>query len=124
MTDRKPELRRDPISGRWVIISSARGKRPVAAAPRQEEESPQQRERWKRAVEQTAFIRPGRLWRPEIDSRIVVHEKLWRRISLSRYWLEAKLKRLIKEEKPDALMAWMPRGGTSKFARSFLRPCP
>ena len=63
-----------------------------------------------RAVEQTAFIRPGRLWRPEIDSRIVVHEKLWRRISLSRFWLEAKLKRLIKQEKPDALMAWMPRG--------------
>lgn len=63
-----------------------------------------------RGVEQTAFIRPDRLWRPEIDSRIVVHEKVWRRISLSRYWLEAKLKRLIKQEKPDALMAWMPRG--------------
>jgi glycosyltransferase involved in cell wall biosynthesis len=63
-----------------------------------------------RGVEQTAFIRPGRLWRAEIDSRIVVHEKVWRRISLSRFWLEAKLKRLIKQEKPDALMAWMPRG--------------
>jgi glycosyltransferase involved in cell wall biosynthesis len=63
-----------------------------------------------RGVGQTAFIRPGRLWRPEIDSRIVVHEKLWRRISLSRFWLEARLKRLIKQEQPDALMAWMPRG--------------
>ena len=63
-----------------------------------------------RGVEQFAFIRPDRLWRPEIDSRIVVHEKVWRRISLSRFWLEAKLKRLIKQEKPDALMAWMPRG--------------
>jgi len=45
MSDRKPELRRDPISGRWVIISSARGKRPTAAMPRQEEESPEARER-------------------------------------------------------------------------------
>lgn len=63
-----------------------------------------------RGVEQTAFIRPDRTWREDLDSRIVVHEKVWRRISLSRYWLEAKLKRLIEQEKPDALMAWMPRG--------------
>jgi glycosyltransferase involved in cell wall biosynthesis len=63
-----------------------------------------------RGVEQTAFVRPDRLWRPEIDPRIVVHEKVWRRISLSRFFLEAKLKRLIQHQKPDALMAWMPRG--------------
>jgi glycosyltransferase involved in cell wall biosynthesis len=63
-----------------------------------------------RGVEQTIFIRPNRTWRPEIDSRIVVHEKVWRRISLTRFWLEAKLKRLIKQEQPDVLMAWMPRG--------------
>jgi glycosyltransferase involved in cell wall biosynthesis len=63
-----------------------------------------------RGVEQTLFIRPDRLWRPEIDSRVEVHERVWRRISLSRYFLEAKLRRLIAEQKPDALMAWMPRG--------------
>src|SRR2546430_15060225 len=45
MSDRRPELRRDPISGRWVIISSARGKRPAVAMPRQEEELPEVRER-------------------------------------------------------------------------------
>lgn len=44
MSERKPELRRDPISGRWVIISSARGKRPSATVtPRVEEETPEQR---------------------------------------------------------------------------------
>src|SRR5947208_171269 len=45
MSDRRPELRRDPISGRWVIISSARGKRPVAAVPRLEDEIPEERAR-------------------------------------------------------------------------------
>src|SRR3990172_11019832 len=28
-----PELRKDPIIGRWVIISTARGKRPVDFTP-------------------------------------------------------------------------------------------
>jgi glycosyltransferase involved in cell wall biosynthesis len=63
-----------------------------------------------RGVEQVAFIRPDRLWRGEIDPRIEVHERTWRRISLTRFFIEAKLKRLIKERRPDALMAWMPRG--------------
>ncbi|HUS36862.1 MAG TPA: glycosyltransferase, partial [Verrucomicrobiae bacterium] len=63
-----------------------------------------------RGVEQVAFIRPDRLWRGEIDSRIEVHERTWRRISLTRFFIEAKLKRMIKERRPDALMAWMPRG--------------
>ncbi len=63
-----------------------------------------------RGVEQTAFIRPDRKWRPEIDSRIELHEGVWRRLSLSRFFLEAKLKRLLKEHRPDGLMGWMPRG--------------
>jgi UDPglucose--hexose-1-phosphate uridylyltransferase len=44
MSDRRPELRRDPISGRWVIISSARGKRPSTIKPRLDEETPEARE--------------------------------------------------------------------------------
>jgi glycosyltransferase involved in cell wall biosynthesis len=63
-----------------------------------------------RGVEQVAFIRPDRSWRGEIDSRIEVHERTWRRISLTRFFIEAKLKSLIKDRRPDALMAWMPRG--------------
>jgi UDPglucose--hexose-1-phosphate uridylyltransferase len=45
MTDFNPELRKDPISGRWVIISSARAKRPEAPEPRREEESAEARAR-------------------------------------------------------------------------------
>jgi UDPglucose--hexose-1-phosphate uridylyltransferase len=45
MSDRKPELRRDPITGRWVIIASARGKRPIPTTPREELETPEARER-------------------------------------------------------------------------------
>jgi UDPglucose--hexose-1-phosphate uridylyltransferase len=43
MADYKPELRKDPFSGRWVIISTARGQRPHPPEPRQEEESPERR---------------------------------------------------------------------------------
>jgi UDPglucose--hexose-1-phosphate uridylyltransferase len=45
MVDFNPELRKDPISGRWVIISSARAKRPEAPEPRKDEESPEARAR-------------------------------------------------------------------------------
>ena len=45
MADYSPELRKDPISGRWVIISSARAQRPEAPEPRREEESPEARAR-------------------------------------------------------------------------------
>jgi UDPglucose--hexose-1-phosphate uridylyltransferase len=43
MAEFRPELRKDPISGRWVIISSARANRPEAPEPRREDESPQAR---------------------------------------------------------------------------------
>ena len=45
MADPSPELRTDPISGRWVIISSARAKRPEVPEPRREDESPEVRAR-------------------------------------------------------------------------------
>jgi UDPglucose--hexose-1-phosphate uridylyltransferase len=45
MEEYSPELRKDPISGRWVIISSARASRPEAPEPRREEESPEARSR-------------------------------------------------------------------------------
>ena len=45
MKEYSPELRKDPISGRWVIISSARAQRPEAPEPRREEESPEARQR-------------------------------------------------------------------------------
>jgi glycosyltransferase involved in cell wall biosynthesis len=63
-----------------------------------------------RTVEQTAFIRTGRVWRSEINRGVEVHEGTFRRISLTRFFLEAKRNRLLRERRPDALMAWMPRG--------------
>jgi UDPglucose--hexose-1-phosphate uridylyltransferase len=45
MSNYNPELRKDPISGRWVIISSARAQRPEAPEPRREEESAEARAR-------------------------------------------------------------------------------
>ena len=45
MAEFSPELRKDPISGRWVIISSARAQRPEAPEPRREEETPEARAR-------------------------------------------------------------------------------
>jgi UDPglucose--hexose-1-phosphate uridylyltransferase len=45
MADYSPELRKDPISGRWVIISSARAARPEVPEPRREEETPEARAR-------------------------------------------------------------------------------
>jgi UDPglucose--hexose-1-phosphate uridylyltransferase len=45
MSSHSPELRKDPISGRWVIISSARAQRPEAPEPRREEESAEARAR-------------------------------------------------------------------------------
>ena len=45
MAEFSPELRKDPISGRWVIISSARAQRPEAPEPRREDETPEARAR-------------------------------------------------------------------------------
>jgi UDPglucose--hexose-1-phosphate uridylyltransferase len=45
MTDYRPELRKDPMTGRWVIISTDRAKRPRPPEPRHEDESPEMRSR-------------------------------------------------------------------------------
>lgn len=63
-----------------------------------------------RGLEQTLFIRPNRVWRGDLNPQIETIERTWRRISLSRFFIEAKLRRMLKERQPDALMAWMPRG--------------
>lgn len=62
-----------------------------------------------RDVRQTAFIRPKRGWRGSIDPRVQIVEGTFQRISISRFFLAAKLRRLMREDPPDVLMAWMPR---------------
>lgn len=63
----------------------------------------------KHGVEQSLLIRPERPWRAALDPGIEVHEGVFRRISLSRFFLAAKFRRLLEAKRPDAIMAWMPR---------------
>lgn len=62
-----------------------------------------------RGVEQTAFIRPRRVWRPSIDPEVKIYEGTFRRISLTRFFMAARVRRLLRAAPPDGLMAWMPR---------------
>lgn len=62
-----------------------------------------------RGVEQTAFIRPDRLWRPDIEASARLVESNFRNLSLDRILLPIKAMRMARAAKPDALFAWMPR---------------
>jgi glycosyltransferase involved in cell wall biosynthesis len=62
-----------------------------------------------RGVEQTAFIRPDRLWRQDIEASARLVESNFRNLSLDRILLPIKALRMARAEKPDALFAWMPR---------------
>jgi glycosyltransferase involved in cell wall biosynthesis len=62
-----------------------------------------------RGVEQKMFIRPNRVWRSEIDSCGEIFEGTFNRVSLYRFVLSARLKRVVREFEPDAVMAWAPR---------------
>jgi glycosyltransferase involved in cell wall biosynthesis len=63
----------------------------------------------RRGVEQEFFIRPDRLWRKEIEPCGRVHEGVHRRLSLSRFALQWRIRQVLKRLKPDAIMAWAPR---------------
>lgn len=62
-----------------------------------------------RGVEQTAFIRPDRIWRKDIETSARLIESNFRNLSLDRLLLPMKAAQLARNEKPDALFAWMPR---------------
>ncbi|AUX76504.1 glycosyltransferase [Sinorhizobium fredii] len=62
-----------------------------------------------RGVEQTAVIRPQRLWRPEIEGAARITESHFRNLSLDRLALPRKVMRMATRDRPDALMAWAPR---------------
>lgn len=63
----------------------------------------------RRGVEQTAVIRPNRLWRQNIDSVCNIIESNFRNVSPDRLLLPLKVMRMAKEQKPDALMSWATR---------------
>ncbi len=63
-----------------------------------------------RGAEQKAFIRPNRTWRDAVARVAEIHEGNFRRVSVERFFLMSRVNHLINQFKPDALMAWMPRG--------------
>lgn len=62
-----------------------------------------------RGVEQRFVIRPGRTWRGELEGLGSIVENHYRRLSLSSLLLERRVRRTVREWRPDAIMAWMPR---------------
>ena len=62
-----------------------------------------------RGVEQRFVIRPGRAWRGELEGLGGIVENHYRRLSLSSLVLERRVRRTVREWRPDAIMAWMPR---------------
>ena len=79
----------------------------------------------KRAVEQRFVIRPGRAWREEIEELGDIVENHYRRFSPSGALLRMRMHGMVREWRPNAIMAWMPRAaglipdwpGAMKFAR-------
>ncbi|MBB3945660.1 glycosyltransferase involved in cell wall biosynthesis [Rhizobium skierniewicense] len=62
-----------------------------------------------KGVEQRVLIRPDRSWKTAIEKTAIVYEGVFRRISLSRFLLSWRLKRILKEFKPDVIMTWQLR---------------
>ncbi|UHS61897.1 glycosyltransferase [Agrobacterium vaccinii] len=62
-----------------------------------------------RGVEQTAVIRPNRLWRKNIDGVCGIIESNFRNLSPDRLLLPMKVMRMARHEQPNALMSWATR---------------
>lgn len=63
----------------------------------------------RRGVEQAALIRPGRSWKRELPTGMRTEESDYRRWWLTRFTARAKIGRLMREFRPDGVLAWMPR---------------
>jgi glycosyltransferase involved in cell wall biosynthesis len=61
-------------------------------------------------VEQRFVVRPNRIWRPEIAPHGEIIENNFRHLSISGQLLPGRIRRIAESWKPDAMMAWMPRG--------------
>lgn len=64
----------------------------------------------KAGVEQKIVIRPNRGWKKNIDPSIEVMESDFRTVSLDRILLPIRMRRLIREWKPESVLGWMPKG--------------
>lgn len=61
----------------------------------------------RRGVDQAAFIRPDRAWRPLLPRGLKVFEGVPRPLNLP--WMAWRRDRLIRGFRPDGILAWMPR---------------
>ena len=64
----------------------------------------------RRGVQQTSIIRPRRIWRPLIENSTTIIESHYRNLSLDKFLLPRKVNRIAKNWKPDAMIAWTPKG--------------
>lgn len=71
-----------------------------------------------RGVEQQILIRKDRGWRKDIERCGVIHEGIFRRISLSRFLLARRIDRILATFQPDAIMAWAPRASQAVPAKA------
>lgn len=63
----------------------------------------------RRGVSQAALIRPGRSWRADLPPDMRIEESDYRRWWLTRFTAQAKVRRLVREFRPQGMLAWMPR---------------
>ncbi|OWV93284.1 glycosyltransferase [Rhizobium sp. R72] len=62
-----------------------------------------------RGVEQSAVIRPDRIWRKDLPASVGIYESNFRNLSLDRILLPLRVAREARRVRPDAIMAWAPR---------------
>ena len=62
-----------------------------------------------RGVEQRFIIRPRRSWRGKIEALGPIIENHYRYFSFSSLLLAWRVRRMLQQWQPDAIMAWMPR---------------
>ncbi len=62
-----------------------------------------------RGIAQRFIVRPGRIWRDEIAALGPTIESEYRRISPKALWLRWQVSKIVREWKPDVVMAWMSR---------------
>ncbi|NKX44722.1 glycosyltransferase [Roseicyclus persicicus] len=60
-------------------------------------------------MEQRFITRPGRLWRDEIADLGPIIENHYRRLDPSSLWLTWRVRRMVRDWRPDVIMAWMSR---------------
>jgi len=63
----------------------------------------------RRNVEQSAIIRPNRIWRKDMPASVRISESNFRNLSLDRILLPLRVAINARLARPDAIMAWAPR---------------